>query len=229
MRLPRVSIDMKILVAFLALVTATGMQAQSPGAVMERAVASYAGMRSMRAEFQQKITNPLTGSSATSNGVMLRRDPNLLSINFSNPRGDRVVADGKSLWVYLPSTAPGQVIRMPASNGSPAMIDPGGLFLSSPSTRYTITGAGTATVAGRKTNVVALVPKKANNAFTRAKVWVDATDDAIRQFEVVDANGLTRLVTITSIAKNPVIAKSEFTYTPQRNVRVIDGSSISGM
>ena len=98
---------MKILVAFLALVTATGMQAQSPGAIMERAVASYAGMRSMRAEFQQKITNPLTGSSATSNGVMLRRDPNLLSINFSNPRGDRVVADGKSLWVYLPSSAPG--------------------------------------------------------------------------------------------------------------------------
>lgn len=229
MRPLRVPIDMKILVACLALITATGVHAQSPASIMERAVASYSGMRSMRAEFQQKITNPLTGSSATSNGVMLRRDPNLLSVNFSNPKGDRVVADGKSLWVYLPSSAPGQVIRMPASKGSPAMIDPGSLFLSSPSTRYTLGAAGTATVSGRKTNIVTLVPKKTNNAFTKARVWVDATDHSIRQFEVVDANGLTRLVTITSIARNPVIAKSEFTFTPQRNVRVIDGSSMAGM
>lgn len=220
---------MKILAAFLAFGAVTGLQAQSPGAIMERAVASYSGMRSTRAEFQQKIANPLTGSSVVSHGVMLRRDPNLLSVNFSDPKGDRVVADGKSLWVYLPSSAPGQVIRMPASKGSPAMIDPGGLFLSSPSTRYAINGAGTATVSGRKTNVVTLVPRKANQTFTRAKVWIDAADNTIRQFEVVDANGLTRLVTITKIEKNPVIARSEFTFTPPRNVRVIDSSSLSGM
>lgn len=220
---------MKMIAAFFVIAAATGVQAQSPGTIMERAVASYSSTRSMRAEFQQKITNPLTGSNAVSNGVMLRRDPNLLSINFSDPRGDRVVADGKSLWVYLPSSAPGQVIRLPASKGSPAMIDPGGLFLSSPGTRYVIGGAGTATVSGRRTNVVTLVPRKANQTFTRAKVWVDAADNTIRQFEVVDANGLTRLVTITKLEKNPVIARSEFTFTPSRNVRVIDSSSMPGM
>lgn len=217
---------MKIPAVFLAIAISTGVQAQAPGTIMERAVASYAAMSSMRAEFRQKITNPLTGSSATSSGVMLRRDPNLLSVNFSDPKGDRVVADGESLWVYLPSSAPGQVIRMPAGNGSPAMVDPGSLFLTSPNSRYTMTGAGSATISGRKTNVLSLVPRKANNAFTRAKVWIDAADNSIRQFEVIDANGLTRLVTITRIEKNPVIAKSEFTFTPQRNVRVIDSASM---
>ncbi len=220
---------MKISVASIALLAASGLHAQSPGTIMERAVASYSSMRTVRAEFQQKITNPLTGSSAVSRGVMLRRDPNLLSVNFSDPKGDRVVADGKSLWVYLPSSAPGQVIRMPSTKGSSAMIDPGGLFLSSPSTRYVIEAAGTAIVGGRKTNVVTLVPKKSNDAFTRAKVWVDAADNSIRQFEVIDANGLTRLVTITTIKKNPEIARSEFVFTPPRNVRVIDSSSMSGM
>ena len=39
----------------------------------------------------------------------------------------------------------------------------------------TITGAGTETVAGRKMNVLNLVPKKQNNVFTRAKVWIDAS------------------------------------------------------
>jgi len=105
------------------------------------------------------------------------------------------------------------------------MVDPGGLFLSSPSTRYTITGAGTATVSGKRVNVVNLVPRRPNNAFSRAKVWVDASDNTIRQFEVVDANGLTRMVTITSIQPNATVAASEFRFTPPKNARVIDSST----
>lgn len=218
-----------VIAGMIALVAATQVQAQSPDAVMERAVKTYSDLRSVRADFRQTITNPLTGTTAVSRGVLLRKDPNLLSINFSDPKGDRVVADGKSLWVYLPSSAPGQVMRLPASGGSSmGMVDPGGLFLSSPSTRYAITSAGTGTVSGRKVNIVNLVPRKANNAFTRAKVWVDAGDNTIRQFEVVDQNGLTRLVTISRIQSNPSIAESEFRFTPPKNVRVIEAGGISG-
>lgn len=219
----------------IAALTAVGImagdsEAQSPAAVMERAVKAYADMRSMKASFTQSISNPLTGTKATSRGMLLRKDPNLLSINFSDPRGDRIVADGKSLWVYLPSSAPGQVIKMPATtSNSLAMVDPGGIFLSSPSSRYAITGAGTATVAGRKANVVNLVPKRPNNTFTRAKVWVDASDNSIRQFEVIDANGLTRMVTITSIEKNPEIAASAFRFLPPKSTRVLDSSALSGL
>ncbi|MEO8192269.1 MAG: outer membrane lipoprotein chaperone LolA [Gemmatimonadales bacterium] len=219
-----------IIAAIAAFAVATGAQAQSSEAVMNRAVKTYSEMSSLRAEFRQTITNPLTGTSSVSRGVMLRKDPNLLSINFSDPKGDRVVSDGKTVWVYIPSSAPGQVIKMPAGgSGSMAMVDPGGMFLSSPSSRYTITGAGTATVGGRKTSVVNLVPKKSNNAFTRAKVWVDATDGMIRQFEVVDANGLTRLVTITSIKPNASIAASEFRFTPPKNARVLDSTALPSM
>ena len=34
-----------------------------------------------------------------------------------NPAGDRIVADGKWVWVYLPSATPDQVIRMPVGDG----------------------------------------------------------------------------------------------------------------
>jgi len=215
--------------AVIALGATTGLEAQSAGAVMESAVNAYSELRSVRAEFRQTINNPLTGTTAVSRGVLLRKDPNLLSINFTEPKGDRIVADGKSLWVYLPSSAPGQVMRMPASSdNSVGMVDPGGLFLASPSTRYVITSAGSGTLSGRKVNIVALVPRKANNAFTRAKVWVDAEDSTIRQFEVVDANGLTRLVTITSVQRNAAIPASAFRFTPQKNVRVIESGGISG-
>lgn len=213
----------KYIAGIVALGMAASAQAQSPGAIMDRAVKAYSDLRSVRAEFSQKITNPLTGTTASSRGVLVRKDPNLLSITFSDPKGDRIVSDGTSLWVYLPSTAPGQVIRTAASaSNAMAMVDPGGVFLSSPSTRYSISGAGTAIVSGQKTNVVNLVPKKPNGTFSRAKVWIDADSDLIRQFEVVDANGLTRLVTITSLKPNASIASSEFRFTPPRNVRVLD-------
>src|SRR5205823_8244166 len=81
--------------------------AQNADAVIDRAVAAYARLNSMRADFRQTLTNPLTGTSQTTNGVILRKKPNLLSINFES--GDRVAADGAALWVYLPSSVPGQV------------------------------------------------------------------------------------------------------------------------
>jgi outer membrane lipoprotein carrier protein len=181
-------------------------------------------MSSMSADFRQTITNPLTGTTSVSRGVLLRKDPNLLSINFSDPRGDRVVSDGNVLWVYLPSSAPGQVIRMAAQDGgSMGMIDPGGLFLSSPSSRYTISGGENTTVGGRQTTLVNLVPKRSNNAFSRAKVWIDAADYSIRQFEIVDANGLTRRVAISNVKSNVTIPASAFRFVAPKGVRVIDG------
>ena len=220
---------MRIIAALVAVGAAAGVQAQTPDAVMQRASSAYSQMKTLRAEFQQTITNPLTGTNAISRGVMFRRAPNLLSVNFSDPQGDRVVADGKSLWVYLPSSAPGQVIRLPASGKSTlALVEPGELFLSSPSTRYNITSGGTSTISGRRTNVVSLVPKQPNNMFARAKVWVDVQDNSVRQFEVVDANGLTRLVTITKLQPNIGISASEFRFTPPKNARVLDSSAFPG-
>ena len=212
----------KITVAILALGVAASAQAQTPETVMNAAVKAYAALNTVRAEFRQTITNPITGTSVSSRGVMLRKDPDLLSINFTDPSGDRIVADGTSLWIYLPSTAPGQVIKTSArANNALAMVDPGGVFLSSPSARYTMAGAGTATVSGRKTNVVKLTPKKANGMFTSATVWVDTETSYIRQFEVTDANGLKRVVTITSIDPNASVGSSEFRFTPGRNVKVL--------
>ena len=225
-RSERVPTDMKpILIAMIAVGAAGSVNAQSPDAVMDRAVKAYASLNSVRAEFRQSITNPVTGTNSTSRGVLLRKDPNLLSINFSDPKGDRIVSDGTSLWIYLPSSAPGQVIKTSAkANNALAIVDPGGAFLSSPAARYTMSGAGTATIAGRKMNVVNLVPKKSNGMFTRATVWVDTETNYIRQFEVTDANGLKRVVTITSIQPNASVAASEFRFTPSKNMRVLDSA-----
>jgi outer membrane lipoprotein carrier protein len=202
--------------------------AQSPESVMERAAGNYASMKTMRAEFRQTITNPLTGTSSTSRGEILRRQPNLLAINFSDPKGDRVVADGKAVWIYLPSSAPGQVVRLTAGSRAAGNIDPGALFLSSPRSRFNVKSAGSEVVGGVKTDVIVLTPRTSTAPFTHAKVWVDATA-TVKQFEVTDANGLTRFVVITRLTANAPIARSEFTFAPPPNARILDSAAFGGM
>lgn len=202
------------------------VRAQSAATVLDRAVAAYARLNSMRAEFRQTLTNPLTGNSQTSSGVILRKKPNLLSISFNT--GDRVAADGSTLWVYLPSSVPGQVMRMPYTGANASTVDPADEFLSSPRTRFNITSSGTATIGGRATHAVTLVPKRANAQFKSAKLWIDDTDSSIRQFDVESVNGLKRHVVITSFTPNPELSRARFKFAVPKGAKIVDQAQMGG-
>jgi outer membrane lipoprotein carrier protein len=208
------------LVAIALAATPHGARAQNADAVIDRAVAAYSRLSSMRAGFTQTLTNPLTGSTQTTSGTILRKKPNLLSINFDS--GDRVAADGSTLWIYLPSSTPGQVLRMPANGASAGAMDPAGEFLDSPRTRFTVTSSGTATLGGRPTHAVTLVPKRQNPNFTSAKVWIDDADSSIRQFDIETANGLKRHVVITSFTANPTLSRASFRFVVPKGAKVVD-------
>lgn len=193
----------------------------SVDAVVDRAVQTYANVRTMRATFEQTLTNPLTGTTVVARGELQQRRPNLLSVRFTDPRGDRIVADGKVLWVYLPSTNPGQVIRMPLGE-SGAGVDLTTALLDSPRTRFTITDAGQATVNGRATRMLTLVPRAPRADFSRATVWVDTATGRVPQFEVTDANGLVRRVRLTNLRLNAAVDASAFRFAPPKGVKVFD-------
>jgi outer membrane lipoprotein carrier protein len=199
-------------------------RAQSADAIIDRAVAAYASLNSMRAEFRQTLTNPLTGNTQTTSGVILRKKPNLLSIRFDT--GDRVAADGSTLWVYLPSSAPGQVMRMPYTGSNAGTVDPADQFLNAPRTRFNMSSSGTASIAGRPTHAIFLVPKRANAPFKTAKVWIDDDDSSIRQFDVETANGLKRHVVITSFTANPVVSRSSFRFAVPKGAKVVDQTAM---
>lgn len=211
-------------VAAIALAIPAYASAQSAETIIDRAVAAYARLNSMRAEFRQTLTNPLTGSTQTTTGELVRRKPNLMNITFDN--GDRVAADGSTLWLYLPSSVPGQVIKVPYTGGNAGSVDPADQFLRAPRTRYNVTSAGSATVGGRATKVLNLVPKRRNDAVTRAKLWIDDRDYSLRQLEVESPNGLKRKIVITSFSANPQIDRAKFRFTVPPGAKVVDQNTI---
>lgn len=218
---------MKIHLIAIAAALAVTSPLHAQNNLLDKAVAKYQKTNSARAEFKQTLTNPLTGSTSMSRGVLLRKAPNLLSVVFDGAEGDRVIADGTSLWIYSPASAPGQVLKMPNSGGRMNSVDPGSQFLVSPRTKYNIRQLGAATVNGRSAQMFELIPRQ-QTAFTKAIVWIDASDASVRKFETTDANGLKRVVEILTWKPNIAIPKSAFRFVPPAGTRVIDQSAFSG-
>lgn len=188
-----------------------------------RAQSAWAKVKTLRASFDQSLINPITGSAMESKGTLQQRKPNKLAISFTQPAGDRIVADGKFVWVFLQSATPGQVIKLANTDVGAASTDLIGQFLSTPRSKYDAADAGTEKVNGRTARALILTAKQGERlAFVRAKVWVDSADALIRQFESTDGNGITRKVKITAMSPNASVESDAFVFKVPAGVRVVE-------
>ena len=147
----------------------------------------------------------------------------VLSIRFTQPASDAIVSDGKAVWVYLPSTAPGQVIKRSATDRSETPIDLTGAFLDSPRTKYDISAAPAKTVDGHAAHGLLLVPKAGVSApFTKATVWVDDDDALIREFDLTEVSGISRHVHLTTVEPNAQVSKSLFAFSMPAGAKIVD-------
>ena len=196
---------------------------QDINSVIARAQTAWARVKTLRATFEQTITNPITGSAMNSKGSFQQRKPNRFAITFTDPAGDRIVADGRFVWLYLQSATPGQVLKLSNTDVGAASSDLIGQFLNTPRGKYDAVDGGVDKVNGRTARVLTLTSKQGERLpFVRAKVWVDAGDNLIRQFESVDANGVSRRVRLLTLSPNAAVDAKAFTFRVPPNVRVVE-------
>jgi outer membrane lipoprotein carrier protein len=217
-----------LMAGFLALPAAGSAQAASGGAahaesralsILERAATQYEGMTGFCADFRQEVRNEILGQTTRSRGELCQRRPDRFEMRFSDPEGDRVVADGRHLWAYFPSSDPGQAYRTdPAAAGG--RFDLHREFLSDPGTRYAPVLQGEETVGGARTFVLALTPR-GDSPFLRARIWVDAAQALIRKIEITETEGFVRTVEMSGIRLNPSLPDSRFHFEPPAGVRVV--------
>lgn len=197
-------------------------------AALSKAVAAYADVRTARATFEQTIINPLVGSKLNSRGEFEQRRPNKFAFRFSDPKGDRIISDGKYVWVYLPNSQPGQVIRVALADGGAGSLDLISEFFDSPKSRYAVRDGGAATIEGKAARAVLLTPTRRDASFLKATVWIDVNDGKLLQFEAEEPSGVTRKVRITSWAPNVNVSASAFVFKAPKGVKVVDRDAIGG-
>ena len=218
----------RLFFSIAALVTlAPPLRAQTPDAVIARAVSAYKSIRTLRGSFEQTLRNPLTGSMMTARGDFEQQLPDRISVRFTEPRGDRIIVNGETAWLYLPSTNPGQAYKVPAAAGG-GSLNITEQFLTSPATRFRMTSAGTAMIGDRATHAITLAPKTPMPEFSQAIVWIDDETGLIRQFEINEPSGLIRRIRLIEATVNAAVDPASFSFTPPKGVQVIDQTGRGG-
>jgi outer membrane lipoprotein carrier protein len=196
--------------------------AQDAGAIVGRSSRVYRSVSSLSADFVQVIDNPMI-DSATSRGTLVQAGPDKLAMRFTDPPGEAIVIDGQSIWLYTPSTTPGQVIRMGLPSGGPVYgYNILAWLLDRPSERYTATYVRSDRLNGRAVDVVQLDPAVPDLPFERAIVWLDKEDGLPRKLEITEHSGATRTLTLSKVRTNRSVPDDSFTFKVPSGVRVVD-------
>jgi outer membrane lipoprotein carrier protein len=211
-----------LIVGLLALCAAAPLEAQDAGAVIGRAAKVYRSLASLQANFVQVIDNPMI-DSAESSGTLVQAGPVKLAMRFTDPPGEAIVIDGQHVWVYTPSTVPGQVVRLGVPSGGPAYgYNLLAWFLDRPAERYKASYVRKERLNDRNTDVVELVPAVPDLPFEKAVIWLDQESALPRRLEIHEQSGATRTLSLSKIRINAQVPDRTFTFQVPSGARVVD-------
>jgi outer membrane lipoprotein-sorting protein len=194
-------------------------------AVAREAVAAaaerYTEFSSLCADFEQTLVAGVLGRETQSAGRLCQESPNLFEMAFSDPDGDRIVVDGRHVWVWYRSINPETVIRIPLDPARGGAFDFYREFLSEPLERYEISGGSTEEIAGVPTVRVDLEPRQPRG-YVGARVWIDPGTDLIRRIAIEEENGNVRTVTLRNVRLDPTVPVGAFVFEVPAGVSIAD-------
>ncbi|HVO35819.1 MAG TPA: outer membrane lipoprotein carrier protein LolA [Gemmatimonadales bacterium] len=213
--------------AALAVMPAGGLIAQNPSAatILDGAAAAFRRATTLRADFTQYLRDPMIGSSDTSSGEFLRESSGRFAFRWRHPAGDVILADGSVLWAYLPSSAPGQVVRSTLTGKPGESADVLAEFLDDPAQRFLVSYVRADSVGTRPADELSLVPRQQGTLpYRRVLIWVDRADSLVRRVEINEGSGAVRRILLDRLRVNVPIPASTFVFRPPKGVRVVDAS-----
>jgi outer membrane lipoprotein carrier protein len=208
-----------LLLLTASLLPARGVQTDAAD-ILAHAAERHRGLTSLQVDFTQRIQNPVLESDETSAGVFYYRAPLRYRIAFSRPAGDVVVSTGDDVWIYLPSSQPGQVIKSavtPATKGLAPYQ-----FIFDFKDQYEPALIGEEPVQGRPSYHLSLMPTSAAAEYARAELWIDKQSWIARQTEVQDRQGIVRRFTLSDPKLDTPLDDSLFRFTPPPGVEVFE-------
>lgn len=220
--LPVAALGLAVLTAAPPLVGVPSAAAQTPAsdaeAIAQRADRALAALRSLEAGFVQRVENRALERTSTGRGTLSFAAPDRLRIDYREPAGDLVVNDGTHVWIYLPSSQPGQVIRQPAAESG---VRNPLTYLRDLRGRYSVRHAGQEAVAGETTDHLVLEPRARSAPFARVDVWVGRSTGLLRQVRTT-AEDLTTTYTFQSFEPDARLPEDRFRFRPPDGVEVFD-------
>lgn len=210
-----------LLVAGAASARTLAAQADKGVGIVEAAAKKYEALSSFQAQFRQHWEDRIPIAGDDSRGTIYQEGKNHLAMRWSDPPNEAIILDGTWLWMYLPSTSPGEVKRFPQQNHPTYGSNVVGTFLDNPVDRYRITYVKSERIDGHITDAVMMEPlPNSGLQFRRATVWFDRDLGLPRRLEIEETRDHTRVLELSSFQQNRSIPPAIFTFDP-KGLRVI--------
>ena len=190
--------------------------------IVRRAGSMYRGLTSLQADFTQVVEDAQLGDTLRSTGRLYQAGPNAFAMRFTDPPDEAIVIDGRHVWVYTPSSTPGQVIRMQMESDPVYGANLLARILDRPADRYRVAYLRPDTASGRSVDVVALVPRGTNLNFSKAILWLDQDDALPRRIELFESQGVRRILSLSHLRPNAPVPGETFAFVIPKGVRVVD-------
>ncbi|HSE68232.1 MAG TPA: outer membrane lipoprotein carrier protein LolA [Gemmatimonadales bacterium] len=206
----------------LSVLSASPAVAQvSSDTVIDRAARAYQQLTSFQADFRQVIADSMIGTFE-SKGRLLQAGTASFAMRFTDPNGEAIVMDGEYVWIYTPSTTPGQVIRTPVPKDATYGPNILAWLLTNPVERYQTRYIREDAVGGRSADVIELTPLDPSLPFRNAILWIDRSDNLPRRLEIQEKTGTNRTLVLSGVVINRRPPQNAFTFNVPSGVRVIE-------
>lgn len=170
----------------------------------------------LKGNFTQRVYDNSGSLLQTRTGTFELSRPDLFNWLYLKPNDQRIVSNGKKLWIYDQDLA--QVTVSPVSKRlgqAPIALLGGGVSLSK---HFKLRNAGTRDGL----NWVSLIPKQLKKAqFTH--ILLGLGGNLVRQMVLYDQFGHRTVLDLSHLSVNPSLPPEIFNFTPPRGVDVVNG------
>jgi chaperone LolA len=179
---------------------------------LDQLKAFIAGTQSFTADFQQTVTQT-SGKHQDGSGTVSILRPGKFDWHYIKPYEQRIVADGKQLWVYDPDLKQVTVKKQDQALGdSPAALLAGSNELNK---RYLLADLP----AKDGVEWVEATPKNPDSGFSKVRIgFKDARPVAM---ELSDNFGQHTQIRFSNLARNPKLDAAQFNFTPPKGADVV--------
>lgn len=177
--------------------------------VVQRASRAYQALSSFQAQFQQHFEDKNL-DMPDSKGTLYQEGKTRFAMRFTDPPKDAIVVDGTRVWMYLPSSSPGKVLRYQQPNHPTYGTNLLGTFLDNAIDRYRITYVTSEVIDGHLTDAVTMEPIANDMPFRRATIWFDRELGLPRRLDIEESRDHKRVLYLSQLVQNRSIPADIF-------------------
>jgi len=196
--------------AFLVLIFVCGT---AEAAAIERFRSFLRSTQSVKADFEQKVTDRSGKPVQDSKGSFVLLRPGRFRWTYAKPVDQLIVGDGQRVWIYDRDLNQVTVRRLSKALGS----TPAALLAGSSDVEKAFELAE----AGQRDGLEWLEakPKDREAGFERIRMGFDVA--GVRAMELTDNFGQTTVLRFSNLARNPKVDPEEFRFTPPKGADVL--------